>query len=261
MANDFSADGNCKALWNLESGALTVDSKGSNTLVNQGVDEDNVDFKQGSCSGHFIRANSDRMTLSHANQDSGLPLKGGESNKTFSIPKWFKLDAKDITQYLICKSGGAGHLSFEITIYHNNHIRLIISSDGTAKDTIEHASALAADRWYHLTVTYDGNVDDSYRIRIWDDTAHAIVGADKTGISSDINIENSGYYLGFPSALITLGGNEDEVVIFDRVLSVADIDAIRAGTYGGAPPAEDYKFGSLLSKETIEQNTGVFMEI
>jgi hypothetical protein len=31
MANDFSADSNCKALWRFENGALTTDSKGGNT--------------------------------------------------------------------------------------------------------------------------------------------------------------------------------------------------------------------------------------
>lgn len=31
MANNFTADPNCKALWRFENGALTVDSKGTNT--------------------------------------------------------------------------------------------------------------------------------------------------------------------------------------------------------------------------------------
>ena len=37
MANDFSSDSNCVALWRFESGALTADSIGTNTLTNSNV--------------------------------------------------------------------------------------------------------------------------------------------------------------------------------------------------------------------------------
>ena len=33
MANDFSGDPSCKAVWRFENGALTADSKGANTLT------------------------------------------------------------------------------------------------------------------------------------------------------------------------------------------------------------------------------------
>ena len=53
MANDFTNDANCKALWNFDDGALTTDSKGTNTLTNSGVTADTVDFKEGNASGDF----------------------------------------------------------------------------------------------------------------------------------------------------------------------------------------------------------------
>jgi hypothetical protein len=40
MTNDFSSDVNCKALWKMDSAALTTDSKSTNILTNVGVAAD-----------------------------------------------------------------------------------------------------------------------------------------------------------------------------------------------------------------------------
>ena len=259
MANDFSSDANCKAVWNLESGALTTDSKGGNTLTNQGIDEDTSNFKQGSCSGAFIRNNSDDAYITDASLDSGFPLKSGESNKTFSICFWFRCTGTiSDTAYFISMPSGKSFLIYLVS----SIIRLYTSSNGTSwTHYSSHATALVADRWYHVGVTYNAT-DDSIRIRIWDDTAGAIVGVDKTATHGDININTSSLYIGYPSTVLALEGNMDEIVVFNDVLSVADVDAIRAGTYGGGPPPETaYKFGSLISKEKIDQGIGMFAEV
>lgn len=238
MANDFSADANCRALWNLESGALTTDSKSTNTLTNVGVDEDLVKFKQGSCSGRFIRANADRMYRTDANLSAGFPLKSGAADKSFSFAFWVYFDAIDLTQYILCKTGSVPDRCLIVMFDTTEKMNILISADGTNWNYYIHATALVAGRWYHVGITYDGNNDDSYRIRIWDDTAGAIVGVDKTGIASDICIAAGNLYLGYSSTVLTLGGNLDEVVVFNDVLSVAEIDAIRAGTFGGGAPSQ-----------------------
>ncbi|MBE3092819.1 MAG: LamG domain-containing protein [Chloroflexi bacterium] len=237
MANDFSGDDNCKAVWNLESEALITDSKGNNTLTNQGIGgvaEDTTNFKQGSCSGLFVKADSDRLTIQDSGLDSGFPLKYGETNKTFSIPFWIKLSSKDVAHWCINKSlYSGGNYTFIIFVDAANKLTLYVSENGTAFNAYAHASALSVDTWYHVTVTYDGDGDDGYRIRIWDDTAGAILGTDKTGTASDIFIGVASFALGYGNTA-TLNGNLDEVVVFNDVLSVAEIDAIRAGTYGAA---------------------------
>jgi len=234
MPNDFSSDPHCIALWNFESGAVPflADSKGTNTLGNQGVDEDTVDYKQGSCSAAFIQANTDRFLVSDVNLDSGFPLKGGESNKTFSIPIWVKFDSIGSVQILSQKYL-SGDSSYRFALGADNKIYIRIYSDGTSYNLYAHETALVAGRWYHVVWTYD-NSDYSYRIRIWDDTAHVVVGVDKTGISNDIHIGAATLNIGWNST----GAPDckmDEFIVFDDVLSVAEIDQITAGTYSGAP--------------------------
>jgi hypothetical protein len=260
MANDFSLDANCKALWRLESGALTADSKGGNTLTNVGVAEDLVNFKEGACSGFFVQADGDRLYRADAGLDAGFPLRSDAATTSFSFAKWIKLTAIGLTQYILCKTGAAGSRQMIIMVDSTNKVNLLVSVDGTAWAYYIHASALAANTWYHIAVTHN-DADHAYRIRIWDDTAGAILGVDKTGNTVHPFLSAATFYLGYSSTILTLGGNEDEVVAFNDVLSVAEIDAIRAGTYGGGAVAAVSKFGSLFSSEKIEQKIGMFAGI
>ena len=237
MANDFSGDANCKALWRLESGALTADSKGGNTLSNSGVAEDTVNFKEGACSGYFYRAEVDRMLIADANLDAGFPLRSDAADTTFSFAVWVKLDEIGINQYILLKSGSAGTRQMMLVIDSANKVTLYVSVDGTAWSGYAHASALAVDTWYHIAVTHN-HADHAYRIRIWDDTAGAILGVDKTGNTVNPFLTNASFYLSYPSVSLAIGGNEDEIVAFNDVLSVAEIDDIRAGTYSGGAPSQ-----------------------
>lgn len=253
MANDFSADANCKALWRLESGALTVDSKGGNTLTNQGVDEDLVNFKEGACSGFFVRASIDRMTIADADLDAGFPLKSDAAHTSFSFVGWIKLTATGLYQYILNKYNS----SLILQVDNANKVTLSLY-DGAWRAYV-HGSALAADTWYHFAVTHN-DADNAYRIRIWDDTAGAILGVDKTGIAVTPNLGNANFTLG-TSATSAFGGNEDEVVAFNDVLSVDEIDAIRAGTYGGgAPPVvvkklvRDRTRGSYVNRKCVSKS-------
>ena len=242
MANDFSQDANCKALWNFESGAVPflADSKGGNTLTNSGVDEDTSDYKQGSCSAGLIRFNSDYLDITNANLDSGFPLKSGESNKTFSLAFWVKFDAINVGQNIIgFPPSGSGLLSFLVTLNEfgtDGKLYLHLSSNGTSwTESLFHATALTTGRWYHVGITYD-NSDYSVRIRIWDDTAGAIHGTDKTSTEDDISIGAGILTLSWSTLTSALGGNLDEMVVFNDVLTTDEIDAIRAGTYGDEAP-------------------------
>jgi len=198
--------------------------------VNQGMDEDLVDYKQGSCSARAVLANTDRFYITDANLDSGFPLKSGESNKTFSIAFWFYLESVGIGQWFPSKYA-SGNFSFIVQILTSNKLNFQWSSNGSSADSSKtHDSTLSINTWYHVACTYDES-DDSFRIRIWDDTAEEILGTDLTGTGGDIYIGTALFRVGTGSSS-SPDGNIDELVVFDRVLSVADIDAVRAGTYG-----------------------------
>jgi len=51
--NHFASDTNCVALWRFEPGQLTVDSIGTNTLENHGVQADTADYREGDASAKF----------------------------------------------------------------------------------------------------------------------------------------------------------------------------------------------------------------
>jgi len=86
MANDFSGDSNCVALYRFESGALTTDSKGSNTLTDVNtVNENTTDESEGACCAEFIIANNEYFKRSDSDLSADFPLKSGTSNNLLSI--------------------------------------------------------------------------------------------------------------------------------------------------------------------------------
>ena len=232
MANDFSNDSKCITLWNLESGALETDSKGTNTLTNYGVDEDTVNYKQGSCSGAFVRANSDRMWRTDANLSDNFPLKSGKSNQTFSFAFWIRSDAIAEAQTFMSKGLSSPNKCLGGYLW-SSAVHFWVSTDGDATTYLQHASTLESEKWYHVAFTKNA-ADDNWRIRIHDDSG--VIGVDATGTVGDLNLNTYQFLLGYASAG-TLGGNFDEFVVFNKALSVDEIDQIWAGTYSGGEPS------------------------
>ena len=87
MANDFSGDTNCVALYRFENGALTTDTKGTNTLnVSGGSPEaDTVNYQEGSASCLFDAAAHDAFSIADGSLDAGFPLKDGDAVGDISV--------------------------------------------------------------------------------------------------------------------------------------------------------------------------------
>lgn len=237
MANDFSGDSNCRALWRFESGALTTDSKGSNTLTdNNTVGESTSAYKEGSCCADFERGNSEYLSITDANLDSGFPTKSGDTNKKISVCFWTRIESTTARDAM---GKWDGSKSWKIYLDGSHGLRLYQSSDGSAEETAEHGTTMGTGTWYHVGVTYDDS-DKSYRIRVWDDSAGAILGSDKTGnFTSNINIGDAPFLIGAAvSSTYWFDGLIDELAVFDRVLTTNEIDQIRAGTYSAAASAK-----------------------
>jgi len=239
MANDFSGDAHCIALWRFEdSPGFTVDSIGGNNLTNDGADESATE-KEGAQSARFLQANTDKMTITDAAQDAGFPWRyddGAGRTKTFSICFWVRLLTLPGTETacLIDKYNTTGSLRvFAVWIANtSNKLTLVMGkSNGTGYDEIIFGTACVINRWYHVGVTYDVS-DRSGRIRVWDDTAGALLDSDETGTFTATDARDVGLTIGARGD----GNREhdgylDEIVVFDDVLSTAEIDQIRAGTY------------------------------
>ena len=234
MANDFSGDTNCIALWRMENGALTTDSKGTNTLTNYGVTNSTAVYKEGSASS-YNDALDERLNIVDANLDSGFPFKSGESNTEMSICFWFRVTGfpASADRYIMDKGGDPTRAFYLATKKATSwSLRFGITSDGTTwEQEIDHGYALVINTWYHVGVTFK-NSDKSYRIRVWDDTAGSLLG-EVTGTATYAIATLAGLFeIGHNGS--ALGGYKDEVVVFNDILTANEIDAIRAGTYSAA---------------------------
>ena len=242
MANDFSGDANCVALWNMDNGALTTDSKGGNTLTNRNTVTQSVDVKQGDRSGEFEQANDESLSIVDANLDAGFPLKNGDAVKKIALCKWVKFQSFTEGDDRLFTKWGSGKRSIFLYAVNDsgNKLRFLLGyNNGDSTETVTtFGTAFATGIWYHIGFTYQDS-DKSFKIRIWDDNASALLGgAEETGNSTNnMNIEDAEMYLGaaaIGNAVGTHDGLMDEVVVFKDILSSAEIDEIRAGTYGAA---------------------------
>jgi len=245
-ANDFSGDANCKALWRFEDGALTTDSKGTNTLTNSGAIADTSRYQEGAASADFEESDPDYMTIADGDLDAGFPLKNGDATKKISVCFWFRselLPANDNEYRVLCSKyhHTDNKRSFAI-IYQKSAaygqdliLQLGHTSGNNAESLWLDRVELAVDTWYHVGVTYQDS-DKSYHIRLWDDSGST--NYDRTGTATNnINIEDASWTIGNYSSLVAgvyHAGLIDEMVVFNDILSSAEIDQIRGGTYGAS---------------------------
>lgn len=253
MANDFSGDANCVALWRMESGALTTDSKGTNTLTDVNtVQENTADFKEGACCADLELTNAEYFSIADASLDAGFPLKSGDTTKIISLCYWVKAESWAATNVIYAKWESSTSLVFRVNHDAIGQLFVYIGyNGGISFESKNHASAMGVAKWYHVGIVLDGP-NKTILIRIWDDTAGAILGTDiDTTYTNVIDTEATALrigaqsYLGYP---YYFDGLLDEMVVFKDKLTAAEIDQIRAGTYGAAGGLSiPGFFGSTLS--------------
>jgi hypothetical protein len=240
MANDFSSDSTCKALWRFESGALLTDSKGGNTLTEYNAAISAATgagyYKEGSAS--IVVEGSDSYRYPYINDsalDSGFPFKDGDTNLTFSLAGWFRFD-QDWPGSLFLK--GSTFVSQNRTIsfacvYNWPDIELELRVYGTSTNqTIQTSGAgLAEDQWYHVGLAIDGP-NKTYLIRLYDATADSVQ-TFSGSFTPDLHTGDFPIHIGRD-----MDGYLDEYVIFDDVKTADDFDDIRSGTYSVAAPIE-----------------------
>lgn len=247
MANDFSGDADCVALFRFENGALTTDSIGGNTLtaVNTPV-ADLGDFKEGAASCDFEKADDDAFLCTNANLDADFPGKSGNANKDYSACVWVKFESlpvaasPDFNYSIICGIMTSPKYSWQVRIkqvvagpgpWQQNFV--MGTPGGAGTEEFNNAGRnLSVGVWYHMGWTYQDS-DKSYQMRLYD-TSNS-TGYTATGnFTNNMNVEDAGFDIGRSegAALAEMDGLMDELVIRKDVLSIAEIDSIRDGTFG-----------------------------
>jgi hypothetical protein len=244
IGNNFAVDLNCVALWRFESGQLTVDSIGTNTLTPYaiGVASSTSDYQEGSGCVDLEQTQWGRLWISDVNLVAGFPLRSGDTNKKISICFWMKAESvpgatyanyvaakgnwSDTTRSLaiqIQTSGSGNRLAFEQGYGIGNN-STTYPSNGT----------IIAGGWYHVGFTYD-DASKAYAFRVWDDAASTLLTTTSGTTTQNIKVASGQWTIG-NTATTNLNYNYDglldEMVVFNRVLSAAEIDKIRQGTFG-----------------------------
>jgi hypothetical protein len=225
--NDFSGDANCVALYLFEDGALTTDSKGTNTLTNSGTVVKNIsEYQEGDASADFESTLSQHFYRTDGDLDAGFPLKVGDATKDISVVGWFKLE-KDGLQYLWGKHAQVdGDRSIGGYVNVNNYVCMIQGhTGGNSQESICLETAIVKDRWYHFGMTYDESDTQACRISVHDFETSALIAADKTGnFANAISVGDASFYIGARGTTARYySGEIDELAVFKDVLTEAEI--------------------------------------
>ncbi len=239
VGNNFASDPNCAALWRFESGNLTADSVGTNTLQNHGVTANTTDKKEGGASADFRASDNDYLWIADASLSAKFPFSSPTAPKAISVGFWMKLDSlpgTGLTFDPFSKTDTVKDvLTFTTMVDSLGRVGFFIGT-GIGK-TYEDAwvkEQCATGKWYHVVVTYRDS-DKSYRISVWSAEAGTLF-AEKTGnLKNNIVVSDADVYLGQRQGLVPnryFDGLLDEMAVFNDVLAPDDIAKIRGGIYG-----------------------------
>ncbi len=225
-ANNFNSDSSCVALWNFEAGALgTASIGGCNFTTISGAVATHLTYRQGAASAYFsstigynyMRANGDDLP-------TGFPGTGTSRNLTVCF--WFRPSA---ASWLVNLESTWAVRAIDNTSPTGLGIRAHIGN-GTISTGVAGANyCLDPSEWSHVAFTWDNATRTAY-LRVYRSLTDAVI---------DDEVTDGSYpsmYCGKPTLeLLGLGnpvGRMDELVVFNRVLSSSEIDAIRTGTFG-----------------------------
>lgn len=234
MANDFSAETRCKALWRFESGALTADSKGTNTLTSAGTPaEDLVDFKEGACCVDIEYATTDYFTIADAALDAGFPLKNGDATKKLTWAAWIKQESQTPSYAFILSKWDTPNNKKSLAVTTVSNVLKIYwgYSSGTLSEEISTGISILDGEWYHVAIAVDG-VAKSFKARVYRLSNSTVYTYSSTQTNA-LNVEDAAFRIGARDGDTTYrwDGKIDEVIVFDDILSDIEIDQVRAGAF------------------------------
>lgn len=232
-------DSDVVALYKFESGALTTDSKESETLTNVNSATASATHVEGSYSTALASASEQSYKRDFADLSSYFPGKPWTTNKIISIAGWFRAtslpssgNSMIITALSNSNNDDWNHGVLIKNTGGNTNLKFILGTYYIAQSQeYTHATNLSTDTWYHFTVSFDGT--SAYAIRLRDSDGNAI-GTDITGTYDG----NSDTAISFAADSMYFNGLIDELVYFKRVLTSEDAGNIASGDYTEVTPTD-----------------------
>ncbi|MFC1603893.1 hypothetical protein ACFL5F_02595, partial [Planctomycetota bacterium] len=231
----------CAAYWRFEEGALGSDSVGTNHLSVVGPQANTNDFIEGGASAEFS-GSADRLQCLDSYLDPGFPMKSDGINKDITTIQWIKFSELGPNVNEFWGKHKDGNVVYRLSAYDDGMIRISSGYEGgyINQETDWFPTPVQTDRWYFIASTYQYS-DRSYRVQIYDYTADDFLDDDLTGnFEYDINVGDVGdgfLVLSYPSSTFSFKGLMDACIVFNRTLSVQELEDIRLGMFGGGNAA------------------------
>jgi hypothetical protein len=236
--NNFASDPACVALWRFDSEAFTDDSIGTNRLRNHGASPHKGDFKVGTASADFRPAQNNWMSIEDHDLSANFPTKSGDKNVEMSICFWMKPRSAANGGTLISKFQ-AGNQAWSWRMYLGGTVRgfLRLTLGFGSGNSLRQFDLSATHRqftlnqWYHVAFTYHQG-ERKFRVRVWDDVGGKLLYDYVDSMTSPLAVTTAPLTLGRTAGISEYyDGLLDEVVVFNRVLTVEEIDSIRQGRF------------------------------
>lgn len=217
------SDANLIAYYRFNTGALTTDSKGSNTLTNNNTVGETASGKYG-YAADFGTSNTDK----YFSRASDLGITGG----AISMAAWIKVRTEpgDATgQAIVYQSDSGNDVAFDITYKQTSSVPKITctrSRDGIGADAVSHDVTLGTTLWHHVALTYNGTTMRLY-LNGTDVGNTAASGNGSDPVTTDsFNIGRYGYDTGSNYASMYI----DDVAVFNRALTAEEVLSLYSET-------------------------------
>ena len=247
MANDFTGDSSCVALYRFEDGALAADSKGTNTLTAVNTPTVNTtDKKEGSGSTALVYASHQFYKITDANLNVGFPLKSGDATQQGTICFYCKpasYASNSTPQTLIGFPGySPGSQKFFAVLAGSGTNNLILYwgyASGASFYTYDTGIQLGIGAWWHIAIRIDG-VNTVLNVRAWkysDNTQKTYAVTPASVLSVPATEFRIGGTIQSDTAY-SFDGLMDECVVFNCLKLDGEIDSIRNQAYPPPPNVE-----------------------
>lgn len=225
---------NLVSYWKLDSGALTTDSAGSNTLTNNNTVGEGT-AKLGTASADFGSSNT--------NKSFNVPNLGISGATSRTIACWIKTSANQGTIFSSGVNSADTAFHFGVGLSGTNNGKMEVSTwSGTG---VISPNTIHDGNWHHVACTYNGGVANATNIKIYIDG----IDSEATGGSGFAqNTTNSNYGIGYlrVSNSAYFSGMIDEVGVWSRALSSTEVAYLYNSGIGNQYPFNDSGFLALF---------------
>jgi hypothetical protein len=164
-------------------------------------------------------------------------MKSDGINKDITTIQWIKFTELGPTVNEFWAKYKYRNVVYRLSAFADGRVRISSGYEGDYghQEGDWFGANVQTDRWYFIASTYQAS-DRSYRLRIYDYAAGDFLAEDLTGnFEHDINVgqEGDGFFvLSYASPTFSFKGLMDACIVFNRALSVQELEDIRLGMFG-----------------------------